>query len=167
MCGRIKQKLTAFCAQEDLSELTPETAALMAEGIGEEPAFLVEDKSDISEGLLVVETPSQGPGVHDLRLEDPENDADYVYEKPFVYTANPFEDGTDQFPGEIRLIQDTPYAVTTAGGSLPVDGGELQPLEYETPEGILIEVPVEALPENVTTLVTSKDSVKEIRNIIT
>ena len=35
MCDRVKQNLTAFCAQEDLSELTPETAALMAQGISE------------------------------------------------------------------------------------------------------------------------------------
>ncbi len=118
--------------------------------IGEEAAFLLVERSDIEEGVLVVETPSQGPGEYDIRLEDPENDAAYVYEEPFVYTENPFEEGADQFPGEMRVIQDTPYAVTTAGGSLPVVNGELQPLEHETPEGIVIEVPVEALPENAT-----------------
>lgn len=35
MCGRVKQKLTGFCEQEDFSELTPETAALMAQGMSE------------------------------------------------------------------------------------------------------------------------------------
>ncbi|MFO7776200.1 MAG: S8 family serine peptidase [Candidatus Hydrogenedentota bacterium] len=118
--------------------------------IGDEPVFLLMDESDIEEGVLVVETPSQWPGEYDIRLEDPENDAAYVYDEPFVYTENPFEDGADQFAGEMRVIQDTPYGVTTAGGSLPMEGDVLQPLEHETPEGVVIEVPVEALPENAT-----------------
>ena len=133
--------------------------------IGEEPAFILDEESDIGHGRLVVETPSQWPGAYNLRVIDAALGVEYVYAKPFVYTDNPFAEGADQFPGEIRLIQDTPYRVSTSAGSLPVVNGELRPLEYETPEGIVVEVPVEALPEKATGAFVVLRSAEQVAHI--
>ncbi len=117
--------------------------------LGDAPAFLT-DQSEPDEGLLVVEAPRQWPGAYDIRIEDPAADEPYVHDEEFVYTRNPFEEGVDQFPGEMRLIQDPPPGVSALASSFPAEDGELQPLEYETPEGVVIEVPVEALPPDAT-----------------
>ncbi len=118
--------------------------------IGSEPTFPA-DGTDLDEGLLVVETPSQWPleGGYEVRVEDTETGAEHTFAERFTYVSNPFAEDADQFPGEMRLVQDTPEGVSTAGGSLPKEGdGTLLPLEYETPEGVVIEIPVEALPAN-------------------
>ncbi len=117
--------------------------------VGEKPGFVLE-QSDVEGGVLVVETPSQWPGAYEVRLVDAVSGQEHVYRAPFHYTGNPFEEGVDQFPGGMRLVRDTPSGVSTAGGSMPLQGGALQPLDYETPEGVAIHVPVEALPENAT-----------------
>ena len=100
-------------------------------------------------GLLVAEAPSQWPDEYEVRVAH--SQAEDTASGLFTYTDNPFEEGADQFPGEVREIQDTPAGVTTAGGSMAKDDeGNLTPLTWETPEGILVEAPVAALPENAT-----------------
>ena len=115
--------------------------------VGEHPALPVGQRED---GLIEMETPGQPPGVYDVRVVDGDTGEERILENAFTYTANPFDEGLEPFPGGMRIIQDSPRGVTTSAGYMPVEDGELGSLEYETPEGVVLEIPRETLPDNAT-----------------
>ena len=98
-------------------------------------------------GSLTVQIPSQPPGEYEVRVEDTGSNAQHVFPATFRYTSNPFETGGGE---GFQPIAGAPEGVSLAAGFMPMEQGALQPLTYETPEGVVIEIPVEALPASAT-----------------
>ncbi len=100
-------------------------------------------------GALTVSSPSLPPGDYEVKVVDNATGDESISADLFHCTADPFEAGVDQTPGQVVEIEDGKSWVSTAFGSMPKDGsGELLPLHYESPEGIMIDVSVESLPGN-------------------
>ncbi len=100
-------------------------------------------------GALVVSSPSLPPGDYEVKVIDNATGDRSISADLFHCSADPFEAGVDQAPGEVVEIEEGNAAVSTAAGSMPKDEfGGLLPLHYESPEGIIVDVSVESLPVN-------------------
>ena len=122
--------------------LTP-TAQLL---IGGEPAFPLEELSkDVRHAEFI--TPALPPGAHPVTLVDAASGAIHESGVTFTVMDTPFSAGQDWPRGTLRPIPDNRPGVHTAAGLFERDAsGALQALTYETPEGVIIHAPVEALP---------------------
>lgn len=99
--------------------------------------------------VLSVSTPSMPPGAYQVKVLDEVTFEECVSPETFSYTDDPFIEGADQYPGVVREIEEGDERISTLCGSLPTDAqGNVGPLQCETPEGIIIEIPAGALPED-------------------
>ena len=107
--------------------------------------------SGAKSGSIVVATPSVPPGHYTVRVVNTASGDEMTATDTFEVTDNPFASGVDTSPGSIQEIEDGNPDVTTAIGSAAEDGaGHLMPLHYESPEDVVVDVPVAALPTNAT-----------------
>jgi hypothetical protein len=100
---------------------------------------------------LLVTTPALAPGAYQVKVVDAVSGAVSVSPYTFTYSSDPFAIGVDQNPGTIAALVSGQAGVNLAAGSMPKgQGGVLLPLHYVSPEGIVVDVPVAALPAGVT-----------------